>query len=159
MIMIYKHNCCPKFTFALCSRVWALTRRDRLSFIFINSLFSLWVIRFWRYSWRAAMMQVSCTLQIKQRLWPRSLSLLPALAVWNWTLSIPDCIMFGLSSPSPLLRFLAHGSPHEVLAWEASGCSNDNVFTKLPSQGRRSPYQVSYHGPLGRWLISATLTV
>lgn len=68
--MMYKQICCPKSTFALCSKVWVLTRRDSLSFIFINSLFSLWVIRFWHYSWRAAMMQVSCSLQIKQRLWP-----------------------------------------------------------------------------------------
>ena len=89
----------------------------------------------------------------------RSLSFLHALAVWNWTTSIPDCIMFGLSSPSPLFRFLAYGSPLEVLAWEASGCSNDTVFTKLPSQGRHSPYRVSYHGPLDWWLIRATLTV
>lgn len=85
------------------------------------------------------MMQVSCLLQLKQRL---------CLISGNWTPSIPDCLMFCLSSPA-LFRFLAYGSLHEVLAWEASGCSNDNVFAKLPSQGRHSPYQVSNHGPLG----------
>lgn len=88
-----------------------------------------------------------------------ALSFLPALAVWNWTLSILGCIMFRLSTPSPLFRFLAFNSPHEVLAWDASGCSNDTVFTKLPSQGRLSPYRVSYHGPLDWWLIKSTLTV
>ncbi len=151
--MIHKHICCPKATLALCSQVWDLTRRDRLSFIFINSLFSLWVIRFWHYSWRAAMMQVSCSLQIKQRLWPvpPPSSLLSLSETGLPPSPIVSC------SACPLFRFLAYGSPHEVLAWEASGSSNDNVFTKLPSQGRRSPYQVSYHGPLGWWLIRATL--
>lgn len=126
---------------ALCSQVWALTRQDRVSFIFTHSLFSLWVIRFWHYSWRAAMMQVFCSLQIKQRRWP--FSFLPALAVWNWTLSILGCIMFRRSTPSAVFPFLAYSSPHEVLAWEASGCSNDTVFTNPPPWGRLSLSWVS----------------
>lgn len=162
-IMMYKQICCPKSTFALCSKVWVLTRRDSLSFIFINSLFSLWVIRFWHYSWRAAMMQVSCSLQIKQRLWPcpspSLFSLLSALAVWNWTPSIPDCIMLSPSCPSPLLHFLAYCSPHEVLAWEASGCSNDNVSLNCPLKADTAHIRFHTIGPLGWWLISATLTV
>lgn len=85
------------------------------------------------------MMQVSFLLQLKQRL----------ARFLNWSPSISDCLMLSPSSPFPLLHFLAHGSLHEVLAWEASGCSNDNVFTKLASQGRHSPYRVSNHGPLG----------
>lgn len=130
-----------------------LTRWDRLWFIFINSLFSLWVISFWHYSWRTAMMQVSCALQIKQRLWP-SPSPSSLLSVSETGLPPSSIVSCGaLSSPSLLVGFLAFGSLHEVLAWEASGCSNDTVFTKLPSQGRHSPYQVLYHGPLSWWLI------
>ena len=86
------------------------------------------------------MMQVPCLLQRKQRYWPLS-----------DTGTNPSTIVSCIACPrlSLLFRFLAHGSLHEVLAWEASGCSNDNVFAKLPSQDRHSPYRVSSHGPLG----------
>ncbi len=129
--MICKYICCPKSTFTLCPQVWVLTMWDCLSFIFIKFLFSLWVIRFWHYSWKAAMMQVSCSLQIKQRLWPTPLSLLAAPAVWNWTQSIPSCIMLSLSSPYPLFRsFIFWHTVHSMRSWPGSVCQGDILFWK-----------------------------
>ncbi|KAK5880833.1 hypothetical protein CesoFtcFv8_021701 [Champsocephalus esox] len=87
-------------------------------------------------------MQVCRPLQIKQGRWPvRSPSSLLSET------GLPPLPI--VSCCSRRFGFLAHGSPHEVLAWEASGCSYDTVFTKLPSGGRRSPDRVSYNGPLG----------
>lgn len=109
-----KHSYCPKATFTLCSQAGVLTRRDRLSFIFISSLFSLWVIRFWHYSWRAAMMQVSRSLQIKQRLWPAPSSSLLSLSETGLP---PSSIVSCSVCPLPLLSFLSWHTVHRMRSW------------------------------------------
>ena len=115
MTMRHKPDCCSEAIFKPFSKVWVLTRRDRLSFVFINSLFSLWVIRFWHYSWRASMMQVSDSLQIKQRLWhalsPSSLLLLSETGL------PPFPIVLCSACPLPLPSFLSWHTVHCMRSW------------------------------------------
>lgn len=157
--MMYKQICCPKSTFALCSKVWVLTRRDSLSFIFINSLFSLWVIRFWHYSWRAAMMQVSCSLQIKQRLWPcPSPSSLLSLSETGLH---PSPIVSCRARPVPLLSFISWHTGHRMRSWPGRPQVVVMTMFSLNYPLKADAAHIRFHtiGPLGWWLISATLTV